>query len=253
MTELAFYSSLVWIWLALAGVTFLSLFFVTAPYGRFARKGWGPRMNNRLGWITQEAPASLLFFVFFFLGHRQAEIVPIVLLVFWQVHYLHRSFIFPFRLRGERKQTTMLTVALAVVFNFGNAYLNARWLFSLGPGYETSWLWDPRFLVGAALFIVGFAINKHSDHILIHLRAPGESGYKIPRGGFYRFVSSPNYFGEILQWGGWALMCWNVGALTFLVWTAANLAPRAFSIHKWYKMTFDDYPSERKALLPFIA
>ncbi len=253
MAELEFYSYLVWVWLSLAGVTFISLFFVSAPYGRFARKGWGPRMSNRLGWIIQESPASLLFFFYFFVGQRQTEVVPVLLLILWQVHYLHRSFIFPFRLRGERKQTTMLIVGLAVLFNFGNAYLNARWIFGLGPGYELSWLWDTRFVLGLALFIFGFVVNKHADHILINLRAPGETGYKIPKGGFYRFISSPNYFGEIIQWGGWALMCWNWGGFAFFVWTVANLAPRAFSIHKWYKKTFDDYPVRRKALLPFLA
>ena len=138
MAELEFYSYLVWVWLSLAGVTFMFLFFVSAPYGRFARRGWGPRMSDRLGWIIQESPASLLFFFYFFLGQRQTEVVPVLLLILWQIHYLHRSFIFPFRLRGERKQTTMLIVSLAVVFNFGNAYLNARWIFGLGPGYELS-------------------------------------------------------------------------------------------------------------------
>ena len=48
-------------------------------------------------------------------------------------------------------------------------------------------------------------------------------------------------------------MCWNLGALSFFAWTVANLAPRAFSIHKWYRGKFDDYPPERKALIPFIA
>ena len=253
MTELEFYRYFAWAWLAMAGLIFCLLFFVTAPYGRFTRKGWGPKMSNRLGWILQEAPASLVVLVFWALGDRQAETVPLVLLVLWQIHYIHRSFIFPFRLRGERKQTTVLTVCLAIFFNFCNAYLNARWLFFLGPHYELSWLWDPRFLGGLALFITGFGINKHADHILINLRKPGESGYKIPRGGMYRFLSAPNYFGEIVQWGGWALMCWNLGALSFFAWTMANLAPRAFAIHKWYRSEFDDYPPERKALIPFIA
>jgi len=40
--------------------------------------------------------------------------------------------------------------------------------------------------------------------------------------------------------------------LVFFLWTAANLAPRAFSTHKWYLSTFPDYPKNRKALIPFI-
>ena len=253
MTELTFYTWFAYGWLITAGLVFVLLFFVTAPYGRFARAGWGPRMGNRLGWILQEAPASLLMFGFWWFGDRRFETVPLVLLVVWQIHYVHRSFIFPFRLRGERKQISVVTVCLAIGFNTGNAYLNGRWLFALGPHLDTSWLADPRFIVGMVLFWTGFGINKHADHILINLRKPGETGYKIPTGGMYRFITAPNYFGEILQWGGWALACWNLGALGFFAWTVANLAPRAFANHKWYKEKFDDYPPERKALIPFVA
>jgi len=36
------------------------------------------------------------------------------------------------------------------------------------------------------------------------------------------------------------------------LWTIANLAPRALANHKWYKETFPEYPSQRKALIPFF-
>ena len=31
--------------------TFLALLFVTAPYGRHHRPGWGPSVGRRLGWL----------------------------------------------------------------------------------------------------------------------------------------------------------------------------------------------------------
>ncbi len=65
-------------------------------------------------------------------------------------------------------------------------------------------------------------------------------------------MSCPNYLGEMMEWGGWTLACWNLGALAFLVWTVANLAPRAIKTHRWYRDRFSDYPPKRKALLPFI-
>ena len=58
--------------------------------------------------------------------------------------------------------------------------------------------------------------------------------------------------GEIIEWIGFAVMTWSVAALAFAIWTAANLAPRALSHHKWYRETFPDYPTERKALIPFV-
>lgn len=45
--------------------------------------------------------------------------------------------------------------------------------------------WSP----GSVLWLVGWLVNVHSDHILRNLRKPGETGYKIPTGkGFYHEV-----------------------------------------------------------------
>ena len=64
-----------------------------------------------------------------------------------------------------------------------------------------------------------------SDAILMSLRKPGETGYRIPHGGFYRWISSPNYFGEIVEWVGFALAAWTVPAWVFAWFTATNLIP----------------------------
>ena len=141
-------------------------------------------------------------------------------------------------------------VGLGMLFNLANAWFQSRWLNTLGPGYEPSWLTDPRFLLGAALFLVGFGINVSSDAILRNLRAPGETGYRIPDGGLFQWVSSPNYLGEILEWVGWAVATWSLPGALFALWTACNLGPRALANHRWYQETFPDYPPERKALLP---
>ncbi|MFN0215452.1 MAG: 3-oxo-5-alpha-steroid 4-dehydrogenase [Saprospiraceae bacterium] len=95
-------------------------------------------------------------------------------------------------------------------------------------------------------------INWHSDNILLRLRKPDTTGYAIPQGGLFKWVSCPNHFGEMLEWIGFALMSWCLPALSFAVWTIANLAPRALAHHRWYKATFEDYPKERKTLVPFI-
>ena len=45
------------------------------------------------------------------------------------------------------------------------------------------------FLIGASMWAFGLAINIHSDYILCNLRKPGETGYKIPMGGAFNYVS----------------------------------------------------------------
>ena len=252
MSEMNFYHWLVIAWMALAAATFVVLFFVTAPYGRFTRNGWGPKISARWGWILMETPVLITFLTIYGISDRKSSPVSLVLLMFWIAHYVHRSLIYPFRVHGSRPSITVSVIALGAIFNVGNGYLNGRGLFTLGTGLPVSWLWDPRFLIGAILFWVGYALNQHSDKVLIGLRANGTSGYKIPYGGAYKFVSCPNYLGEMVEWAGWAIACWNLGALAFFVWTVANLAPRAIKTHRWYREEFPDYPSERKALLPYI-
>jgi 3-oxo-5-alpha-steroid 4-dehydrogenase 1 len=252
VNESTFYHWLVIAWMALAAVTFFVLFFVDAPYGRFTRGGWGPRMSARWGWVLMESPVLITFLVIYGLSDRKSNPVTLVFLVFWVAHYLHRSFIYPFRVHSSRPSITVSVIALGAGFNVGNGYLNARFLYALGPELQTSWLLDPRFVAGALLFWFGYVLNQHSDRVLIELRTNGEAGYKIPYGGAYQFVSCPNYLGEMVEWGGWALACWNPGALAFFVWTVANLTPRAVRTHRWYRDEFPDYPPRRKALLPFI-
>ena len=242
------YQNLVLVWIGLAAATFVLLLFVSAPYGRHARQGWGPLIPARLGWVLMEAASPCVLLAFFLAGTAKG-LASVVLLSLWELHYLHRSFIYPFQLSNP-KPMPVSVVAMGAAFNFVNATLNGYWLFFLAD-YPASWLADPRFLAGVLLFAAGFAVNRWSDAILRRLRKPGETGYKIPRGGPWELVSSPNYLGEIIEWCGFALASWSLAGLAFAAWTLANLAPRARTNHQWYRAQFKDYPAERKALLPF--
>jgi len=245
------YRALVILEFALAVPTLLSLTFVPAPYGRHARGGWGPSVPARLGWVVMECPASLFFAAVYFSGPRWADPVPLVLFALWQIHYVYRAFLFPLQIREDQRRMPALVMLLAFSFNLLNGWINARWISDLGA-YPSAWFADPRFLVGSAIFLGGFALNVISDRTLRRLRAPGETAYRIPRGGAFEWVSCPNYLGEIVEWSGWALASWSLAGLAFAVYTAANLAPRAFSHHAWYRERFGDYPAERKALVPFL-
>ncbi len=119
-------------------------------------------------------------------------------------------------------------------------------------GQDVTALLTFRFGFGLFLFISGMIINIRSDYILISLRKKSGNGYKLPQGWLFEFVSCPNYFGEILEWLGFAIIAWNLPALSFFIWTSANLISRALDHHKWYRKTFINYPERRKALIPLI-
>lgn len=114
----------------------------------------------------------------------------------------------------------------------------------------SAWFTDPRFVVGAVVFVVGWAINFHSDSLLIALRKDGFKGYRIPRCGMFRLVSCVNYTGEIVMWCGFGLATWTLAGLAFALFTISNLLPRALSHHRWYRKTFPEYPAERRSVFP---
>lgn len=234
-----------------AVATSVSTMFVTAPYGRHERTGWGPTVPSRLGWVVMESPAVVVFAVFYATGAHPRDPGSLALLAVWMAHYVQRTFVFPFRLHETGRKLPVSILALALVFNSYNAFINARWISSVGH-YGLRWLSDPRFLAGVAIFACGYGINRWADHVLINLRAPGETGYKIPRGGLYETITCPNYFGEIVEWCGWSLASWSPAGLAFALYTFANLAPRARSHHAWYRATFPAYPVKRRAIIPWL-
>lgn len=251
MTEAQLFPWFIVSWFGVAACVFGVLFFITAPYGRHERKGWGPLVPNYIGWIIMEAPAALVIAACFALRSPPSP-GAWVFLALWELHYINRAFVFPFRTPGRSKPMPLVVALMGLVFCSFNGYLNGRSLTLFGPSYAMSYFTEPRAILGVAIFLCGWVINIQADEILIHLRKPGETGYKIPLGGMYRFISCPNYFGEILEWIGFAVAAGSPAAWSFAAWTAANLAPRAFTHHKWYRQMFPDYPKERKALIPFL-
>ena len=127
-------------------------------------------------------------------------------------------------------------------------------LITFDDGYYNNWFAQPYIYIGGALFIAGMAINLHSDRIIRHLRKPGDTRHYIPRGGMFRYVSSANYFGELLEWVGFAVASWSWAGVVFAWWTFANLAPRAASLRRRYEQEFGEEFSRlrRKRIIPFI-
>lgn len=237
---------------SIAFVVFIFLIIIPAPYGRHIRKGWGPSVRSKWGWLLMEFPALFIMTFLFIAGRRHTDIAAIIFFSIWSIHYFHRTFIYPFIIRGGNKKFPVVLITFAILFNTMNGYINGYYLFFLSPAYNLAWLTDPRFITGFTLFFSGMIVNLHSDHILRNLRKSGNSSYKIPEAGLFKYISCPNYFGEIIEWIGWAVATWSLAGLAFAVFTIANLAPRALSNHRWYRNNFSDYPENRKALIPFI-
>lgn len=243
------YESLIAIQIISAVFTFIALYFVTAGYGRHTSKNWGFSINPRIGWLLMESP--VVFIPLYFAITGTITNVTAVMLVIWMTHYLQRTFIYPFLIRGEEKMPVLI-VLFSIIFNSMNGFINGYYLFNIAD-YCSAWFTDPRFIAGTLIFFTGMVINLHSDHVVRKLRKENGPGYFLPEIGFHKFVASPNYFGEILEWTGWAILTWSLPGLAFMIFTMANLVPRANKHREWYRKTFGDkYPSSRKRVFPFI-
>ncbi|XP_016808419.1 3-oxo-5-alpha-steroid 4-dehydrogenase 1 isoform X3 [Gorilla gorilla gorilla] len=163
---------------------------------------------------------------------------------------LLRCLIYPFLMRGG-KPMPLLACTMAIMFCTCNGYLQSRYLSHCAV-YADDWVTDPRFLIGFGLWLTGMLINIHSDHILRNLRKPGDTGYKIPRGGLFEYVTAANYFGEIMEWCGYALASWSVQGAAFAFFTFCFLSGRAKEHHEWYLRKFEEYPKFRKIIIPFL-
>lgn len=251
MRENAIHALLSWGLVAASVPTAIYLRLRPAPYGRYTTSGFGPELPARLAWVIMEIPALLWVPFVYALGSSARAPLAAILLGCWMIHYAHRTLIFPLRLAPSSRSMPLLVALAGFVFQVFNGYLNARGMsefndFALGPA---GW---GRVGLGAALFFAGMAINLHADTVLLRLRRDRPGEYSIPTGGLYRFVSCPNYLGELMEWAGFFVMAWNVPALGFFCYSLANLGVRALSHHAWYRERFEDYPRERRALLPFV-
>ena len=81
---------------------FLILIFITAGYGQHFNKKWGPTINNKLGWVIMELPTFIIYLIYYLIGNRKTDLVPLVFMFIWIMHYCYRTFIFPLLIRGTQ-------------------------------------------------------------------------------------------------------------------------------------------------------
>ena len=250
---------------------FLSLLFIKAYYGKFfnsnsedsnciqklLRKIF-PVIPSRISWIIQECPCVFVTIFFLIYYHENLNLKNILVIAPFLIHYIHRTFIFPFVIHSSKNNPLEITL-MAFTFCFFNALMINRSIFCLIIDYieENFWL---HYFYGLATFGLGMYINIHSDYSMIKQRNANKdtnNKYIIPRGFMYELISCPNYFGELVEWLGFFVLSNSFSGLVFFVSTFANLFPRAIQYHQWYKNKFkDEFHSDkiltqRKAIVPF--
>ena len=185
---------------------------------------------------------------------------PYVFLAIWARHYANRGWFFPLTIRvadGGTSSFALQNSLIGMLFLTLHGYLNARMFTEFGEKYTPEYFKSKTFILGMLLYEVGFWITVHSEHVLKNLRPAGQvitaaNRYKIPYGGMFKYVTSPQYLGELMAWSGFVVLTGSPSALPVLLISLANLVPRSTQNQIWYLKKFDNYPKDRKALIPFL-
>ena len=237
----------------LAVITYVTQAAKPAPYGKHqtTNHSFGPLVHQRLAHTVSDAIPGIFLFslVFFHYGIRK-ETTNLLFYCMWLSHYLHRGIIHPWIMRYSSPKTPV-GISLGALFpNLLYGFLNADWIGT--ADYGLYYYKDPCFVMGVMFFVAGYFINRYADLLLRRLRAEDSSKYYVPHGFLFDLISCPNYFGEMLEWFGWALATWSVAGVVWLLFSSATFIPRARDNHEWYTKKFADYPKNRKALIPFL-
>ena len=239
-------TEITYLWIIIALIIFPINLIYKAPYGKHSTKKWGKTIDNKTGWILMEFPALITCPLIYYIVVEEISL-SIGFIFIWITHYFNRTIIYPLKIKTKGKKIPVAIVASAFFFNVINGILNGYFIATI-PFESISFTC---ILIGFIIFIIGLYINISSDNTLIKLRT-NQKGYVIPKGGLFNYVSCPNFFGEIIEWLGFAIMTLNLGSISFLIWTICNLIPRSKAHHNWYKENFENYPSKRKAVIPYL-
>ncbi|KAI8799537.1 3-oxo-5-alpha-steroid 4-dehydrogenase-domain-containing protein [Cladochytrium replicatum] len=237
----------------------------------FEKLGYGFAVPGRLGWMLFETVQLVSFILSFALTPSPVTVSPeslptrYTIASLFVVHYLHRAFIYPVKAHSLAPVRSDILFQ-SMGYNGLIGYLNGRTAGFVGS-YTGDEMRDWTFWGAVSIFAVGMWINITSDYSMFELRRKRDSKkiddkdvvvldgrrYVLPRGFLWDYVAAPHYFGEIIEWTGFTLAARSPAALAFLVFTAANLIPRAMMAHQWYIEKFGArYPENRRAVFPFV-
>lgn len=240
-----------WIGLAVVSFTILASQKIKASYGRHHEpSSYVPTVNGKLGWMIMECVSPITMILFYTTYKRPGLLFSRgnFLFVFWLAHYFNRCFYSVVR-SPSVKESRVDVVIYSMFFNAANA----SWIgYDLGdlstPVFEIS----PKTVVGVVMLIWGIITNIRVDYQLQDARRKAGGQYVLPDWGLYKYIVSPNYASEMVEWTGFALLQGKESGWVFVLWTICNLAPRARSHLRWYKEKFGAKVGNRTSIVPYV-
>jgi len=249
---------------------------INLKFSKFANSKPGSpstQIPSRVGMFVAYAPAFLICTLFLFskldwphassflqkLGflqlskslnlHKEAKSRFIILATALAIHFLKRvmEVLFIHRYSGGMTIDTFIFLPLGYIFIVGNLFYDLQ--------LSEEYLGCPSvnlIPLGIVLFMVGITGNFYHHYLLSKLRKDGQKQYCVPQGGLFGYVVCPHYFFEVIEFLGVAFICQTPFAFCVVTMMFFGLVGRSISTKSWYMKKFEDFPSHRKALIPFL-
>ncbi|XP_044255994.1 polyprenol reductase-like isoform X2 [Tribolium madens] len=113
-------------------------------------------------------------------------------------------------------------------------------------------------VVAVLVFLWAWYRQHTTTVILANLRRNSKGtvvteNYKLPNGDLFKYLSSPHCTTEILMYTClWVILGYKHSWWCVYTLVLSNQLDSIISTHKWYKKNFQNFPKERKALIPFV-
>lgn len=103
-------------------------------------------------------------------------------------------------------------------------------------------------IIGLGLFFIGLK-KKVANHRVTH-SFPYNLDPRIMGAPDFECVTSPDYFGELLQWVGFHVICGSTVSMGFALYKCQVAIGNAYLRHNWYLRNNPQYPQKRAIIIP---
>ena len=235
---------------SLVGLVALELFVIAIPYGKFSKTDCDKHVPSKVGMLIIYVPACLLFplatlFASYGLDGWVGPGVTNtprhwVLYTVVTLHFVKRvlEVAFMHKFSGTVGLFTSAILSFTYLFLGGIQFLISIELAFLPPALND---WSALLYAGIAVNFVGEIGNLYHHYLFAAARQPGETAYKIPKGGLFWLFPTPHYVAEIISWFGIFLISGHIaGFLSVVLLSMIYLTGRTYNVLKWYKKKSDN-------------
>jgi len=228
---------------------------INAGYSKFADVGAAFKVHSRLGMVLLYSPALVVSLAYLkdspTSGNGRERLTAFLLSIHFGKRVLESMLLH--RYSGTMNGDFLLPISTSYALTAALVAHQQRQVASYAGNSASQWM----LLAGIGLNAMGQLGNFYHHWLLAAMRpnnggTEGSSKYVIPSGGMFKYVNTPHYFFELVAWLGIAFVTQHLNSFFVVGDMLSYLSGRSIATTRWYNAKFENYPAERKNLIPFI-